>query len=154
MAARPTIARTRTVLAVACAALGTLALGACGNTVSTGAFKGEEREVAQAIANLQSDVTAGDEQKICSKDLAGAVLARLNAAPGGCKRVIKDQLAEIDSSTVRVDSVALSGAGAQPTATAKVRSIVSGKTRISTVSLVKEAGKWKISAVSLATGGR
>ena len=76
------------------------------------------------------------------------MVARLNAAPGGCKRVIKDQLAEIDSSDVRVDSVALSGAGAARTATAKVRSIVSGKTRASTVSLLKEGGKWKISAVS------
>jgi hypothetical protein len=149
MAARLTIAaRARAVLAVACAALPALSLAACGKTVSTGAFKGEQREVAQAIANLQADVTAGDAQKICSTDLAGARVARLNAAPGGCRRVIKDQLAEIDSSTVRVDSVALSGAGAQRTATAKVRSIVSGKTRASTVSLVKEAGKWKISAVS------
>jgi hypothetical protein len=149
MAARPTIAApARAVLTVACAALPAMALGACAKTVSTSAFKGEAREVAQAISNLQSDVTARDEQKICNNDLAGAVVARLNAAPGRCKRVIKDQLAEIDSSDVRVDSVALSGVGAQRTATAKVRSIVSGKTRASTVSLVKEGGKWRISAVS------
>ena len=149
MAAPLTIAAAaRAVLAVACAALFAVALGACAKTVSTGAFKGEEREVAQAVSNLQSDVTAGAEQKICSNDLAGAVVARLNAAPGGCKRVIKDQLAEIDSSDVRVDSVALSGAGAARTATAKVRSIVSGKTRAATVTLSKEGTRWKIAAVS------
>src|SRR3981081_52465 len=97
MAARLTIAaRARAVLAVACAALPALSLAACGKTVSTGAFKGEQREVAQAIANLQSDVTAGDAQKICSNDLAGARVARLNAAPGGCQRVVKDQLARED----------------------------------------------------------
>ena len=91
MAAPLTIAAAaRAVLAVACAALFAVALGACAKTVSTGAFKGEEREVAQAIANLQSDVTAGDQQKICRNDLASAVVARLNAAPGGCKRVIKN----------------------------------------------------------------
>ena|SRR5438876_345633 len=148
MAARLTIAApARAVLAVACAALLAVALGGCAKSVSTGSFKGEEREVAQAVANLQSHVTAGEEHKICSNDLAGAVVARLNAAPGGCKRAIKDQLAEIDSSDVRVDSVALSG-GAQRTATAKVRSIVSGKTRAATVTLSKEGTRWKIAAVS------
>lgn len=138
----------RALLACACAALLAVALGACAKTVSTGSFKGEEHEVAQVIANLQSDLAASDGQKICGNDLASAVVAPLNAAPGGCKRVIKDQLAEIDSSEVHVDSITLGGGGAQRTATAKVRSIVSGKTRSSTVSLLKEAGKWKISAVA------
>jgi hypothetical protein len=132
------------LLAGACAALLPLALSACGKTVSTGSFKGEEHGVAQAIANLQSDVTAGEQQKICRNDLAAAVVARLNAAPGGCTRVIKDQLAEIDSSDVRVDAVTVRGASAS----AQVRSIFSGKTRRSTVSLLREGAKWKIAAVS------
>ena len=39
---------------------------------ASNSFKGEEHEVAQTIANLQTDASAGDQQKICSNDLAGA----------------------------------------------------------------------------------
>jgi hypothetical protein len=125
-----------------------LALGACGaSTVSTSGFQGEQRQVAQAISNLQSDVSTADQSKICDTDLARAVVARLNAAPGGCKAVIKEQLAEIDSSSLTIKSVQLGGTGAQPTATATVRSTYGGKTRSSTVSLRKEEGKWKVSGV-------
>jgi hypothetical protein len=139
-----TIAPTSALIAATCA----LALGGCGQAVSTSAFKGEEHEVAQVISNLQSDVSAGEQQKICSNDLASAVVARLDAASGGCQAVIKEQLSEIDSATVAVDKVTLAGAAAKRTAKASVRSIYSGKTRASTVSLVKEQGKWKVSAVS------
>ena len=132
----------------ACAALLGVALSACAKTVSTGAFQGEQREVAKAIANLQSDVTAGDQRKICSNDLASEVVARLDAARGGCRAVIKEQLSEIDSSDLRIDSIQLSVAGAQRTASARVRSVYGGKTTSSTLSLLKQGGKWKISAVS------
>jgi ribosomal protein S20 len=137
----------KALTAGACAAL-CLALGACAKTVSTGAFSGEQKEVAQAVSNLQSDVTAADQSKICSNDLAARIVARLNAAPGGCKAVIKEQVAEIDSAELSIQSVQLSGAGAQRSAKASVRSKYAGKTRSGTVSLLKEGGKWKISALS------
>jgi hypothetical protein len=138
----------KALFACACAALLGMALSACAKTVSTRAFHGEQREVADAISNLQSDVTAADQRKICRNDLASEVVARLNAASGGCTAVIKEQLAEIDSSDLTVDSIQLSGAGAQRAASAKVRSVYEGKTRISTLSLLKQGGRWKISAVS------
>ena len=135
-------------IACACAALLAAALSACAKTVSTGAFQGEQHEVAQAISNLQSDVTAGEERKICSNDLASEVVARLDAAPGGCTGAIKEQLLEIDSSDLSVESIQLSGTGAQRVVSARVRSTYGGKKRTSTVTLVKQGGKWKISAVS------
>ena len=135
-------------IGLACAALLAAALGACAKTVSTGSFQGEKHEVAQAISNLQSDVTAGEERKICSNDLASEVVARLDAAPGGCTGAIKEQLREIDSSDLSVESIQLSGTGAQRVASARVRSTYGGKKRTSTVTLVKQGGKWKISAVS------
>jgi ABC-type lipoprotein release transport system permease subunit len=137
--------------AVPCAAilaLAGLALGACGQTVSTSSFKGEQHEVAQALANLQSHVSTSDESKLCTDDLARAVVARLISARGGCKAVIKDQLGQIDNTNMEVDSIAFGGAGAQRTATASVRSVYGGKTRRSTVRLVKEAGKWKLLSAS------
>jgi hypothetical protein len=121
-----------------------LALSACASTVSTASFKGEQHKVAQTIANLQADATAGEQKKICTEDFAAAVVAKLGGSKG-CEEAIKKQLAEIDSLEVSVQSVKLAAGGAS--ATAAVRSIYEGKTRPSSISLVKETGKWKISAL-------
>jgi hypothetical protein len=134
--------------ALICAPLMAVSFAACSKTLSISAFKGEEHAVAQTISNLQADVTAGDEQKICTNDLAAPVAARLNAAPGGCKQAIKSQLTELDNFEVAVQSVHLARTGAQPTATAHVTSTYAGKTKASTLSLVKEGGKWKISSLA------
>jgi hypothetical protein len=129
------------------APLAALALAGCGGTVASTNFSGERNEVAKAIASLQSDVNAQEEQKVCNNDLASAVVTRLNAATGGCKQALKQQLTEIDNSEVKVDSVQLGSGSAADTATARVRTIYSGKTRASTVSLRKENGKWKLVAI-------
>ncbi|MGD1056103.1 MAG: hypothetical protein ABR992_01680 [Solirubrobacteraceae bacterium] len=121
-----------------------LALSACGSTVSTTNFKGEQKEVAQTIANLQADATAGGQNKICANDLAAAVVNGLRGTKR-CEEAIKKQLAEIDSLEVSVQSIKL--AAGSTSATAAVTSIYEGKKRPSTVSLVKEGGKWKISAL-------
>jgi hypothetical protein len=121
-----------------------LALSACASTVSTASFKGQQHEVAQTISNLQADATAGEQKKICANDLSVAVVNKLGGTKG-CEEAIKKQLAEIDSLEVSVQSVKLAAGGAS--ATAAVRSVYEGKKRPSSVSLVKEAGKWKISAL-------
>jgi sorbitol-specific phosphotransferase system component IIBC len=121
-----------------------LALSACASTVSTASFKGGQHNVAQTIANLQTDATAGEQKKICANDLAAAVVSRLGGTKR-CEAAIKKQLTEIDSLTVSVQSVKLAAAGTS--ATAAVTSVYEGKKRPSSVSLVKEGGKWKISAL-------
>jgi len=140
-------ASAKPLLTSACVAL-SVALGACGQAVSTGSFSGEQREVAREISNLQSHVTAAEHAKICSNDLASQVVTRLQAAPGGCKAVIKEQLAEVDSSTLSINSIQLSGAGGQRSAVASVKSVYGGKTRTSTLLLVKQNGAWKVAGVS------
>jgi hypothetical protein len=122
-------------------------LAACSNSVATSSFTGEEHEIAQAISNLQADATAGDEKKLCTNDLAASVVAPLNRFRGGCTQAIKNQLAEIDSFELSIKAVRSPTPGTPPTATATVKSTWSGKSRLSTVSLVKEAGKWKVSAL-------
>jgi hypothetical protein len=135
-------------LALLCASLLGVGLSACGNTVSVStAFKGEEHEVAQAISNLQADATTANEQRICANDLANAVVTRLSSAKGGCRQAIKNQLGEVDSFELSVQSIQVSAAGTRHTAIAHVKSVYSGKTRSSTLLLVKEGGKWKISAL-------
>jgi hypothetical protein len=129
-----------------CAVLLVVGLSACATTVSTSGYKGEAKDVAQTIKNLQSDVTAGDEKKVCRNDLAGSVVKSLSSAKGGCQQAIKDQMAEIASFEVSVQSIQVTSPA--KSATARVKSKHSGKDRISTVSLVKEAGKWKIAKLS------
>jgi hypothetical protein len=125
-----------------------LALGGCASAVSVSSFKGEEKEVAQTIADLQRDTSARDEHKVCTRDLASALLARLNEAPGGCAGAIKNQQEEIDPGLeVTVKSVTLAGPASARTASARVKSTFSGKTRASTLTLVKERKRWKISGL-------
>ena len=136
-----TIPPHRRALALLCAPLLALGVGACGSTtVSTSSFKGEDRAVAQAVANLQSNATAGEERKICAADLAGPIVTRLGGTKG-CEATIKHQLTEVDSFEVTVESVQVAGTKA----TANVRSTKSGKTWLATLALVREGGKWKTS---------
>lgn len=123
-------------LAAVCA----VALVSCGETVSSGKFKGEAHNVAEAVASFQKDATAGDQKKLCENDLAQSIVGRLHSA-GGCQAVLKEQLGQVDALNLTVESVAVKGATAQ----ARVKSTWSGSNRISTLSLMREAGHWKIS---------
>jgi Putative lumazine-binding len=135
---------TRRTIALLCAPLLATGVSACGNTVSTSSFKGEQQKVAQTVAHLQSHATALEAKKICGEDLAAANVARLNAAAGGCKRAIESQLKQIDSFETTVQSVQIKGA----TATARVKGINGGKKSVQTMTFAKEGGKWRISGVS------
>jgi hypothetical protein len=134
----------RRPLALLCLPLSGLALSACASTTSTAAFKGQQHEVAQTLANLQSHATAAEEKKICGEDLALAAIRRLGGAKR-CEAAIKSQLAEVDSLEVTVESVQIASDGTS--ATAEAVSVHEGKKRTSTVALVKEGGKWRISAL-------
>jgi hypothetical protein len=127
-----------------CLALLAVGPAACGNAVSTSGFKGEQHAIAETISSLQADATAGEQKKICANDLAAAVVKRLGGTKG-CERAIKDQVAEIDSLETKVESIQLGAGGA--TATARVRSTYGGKAVFRTISLVREGGKWKVSAL-------
>jgi hypothetical protein len=119
-----------------------MSVTACATTTSTAKFKGAEHEVAQTVANLQSDVTSGEQKKICANDLASTVVNRLGGRQK-CEAALKTQLGQIDSTEAAVESVQVNGA----TATAKVKATYSGKKKLSTLSLQKESGKWKISTL-------
>ena len=135
--------KARQAIAVLCAPVLAAGVAACGDTVSTSAFKGEQQKVAQTVANLQSDATALEAKKICSEDLSKARVAQLNAAPGGCKKAIEQQVKQIDNYDTTVEAVAIAGR----TATAKVKSDYAGKKAIQTLTLVKEGGQWRVSGV-------
>jgi len=128
----------------ASACLLALALAGCASSTSTAGFSGERHAAAQTVANLQSHATNAEDDKICGEDLAAAVVSRLGGAKR-CETTIKSQLAEVDVPEVTVEAIVLGKDGSS--ATARVKSTYEGKKRISPVHLVKEAGKWKISAL-------
>lgn len=129
----------------ACAVAIALGVAACGGTESsTGSYKGEKAKVAEAISSLQSDATAGDAKKVCSKDLAASVGKRLEASGGTCVKALESQLREVDTFNLTVESIEVKGAQA----TAKVKSTWSGKLREKTLSLVREGGSWKVDSLS------
>jgi copper chaperone CopZ len=134
-------------LALLCGSLLALGLAACGNSSGSNSFKGEEHEIAQTIANLQSDATVGEQKKICATVLSSGLVKQLSTGKGGCAQAIKNQISEVDSFTVNVKSVHVTTAAGQHTGTASVTSIRQGKTAPSTLLLIKEGGKWKISGV-------
>ena len=108
----------------------------------TAGFKGTEHDVAQTVANLQSDITSGEQKKVCSNDVSSAVVQRLGGKKR-CETTIKDQIGEIDSTELQVESVKVSGSSA----TAVVKSTFGGKKRERTVTFTHEGGKWKIASL-------
>ncbi|HUA73947.1 MAG TPA: hypothetical protein VL988_04245 [Solirubrobacteraceae bacterium] len=141
--ARPAASNRKRLLALPCVLALALGLSACAKTVSSNGLKGDSKDAAETIKNFQTHVTSGDEKKICGEDLAKTLVSKLSAQAGGCEGAIKDQLKEVDNFEVTLEAMQASGT----TATAHVRSIYSGKNRKGTLTLVKEAGKWKISGL-------
>lgn len=133
--------KARGAAAVA-AALLAVALASCGGTVSTGSFKGPSKAVAERISDFQSDVGAKDEKKLCNRDFASAVRARLQAAGGTCVEALQKQLGAITDFEISVSSIAVHG----KSASARVKSTWSGKQRTTAMQLVEEGGAWRIAA--------
>jgi hypothetical protein len=129
--------------ALLCAPALALTLAACGEAVSTGGFKGESHNVAQTLSNFQKDATAGDQVKLCQRDLAAKLTSGLKGA-GGCQSKLESQLKQVDALNLTVESIVVKGASAQ----ARVKSTWSGKNRITTLSLVREGARWKIAGAS------
>ena len=130
----------RRLLAIASVPVCALGVSACATTTSTSSFKGTDHAIAQRVADLQADETAGEEKKICANDLAAGVVKRLGGQKG-CEAGVKDQV--VDNTEAVVESVQVSGTSA----TAKVKGTVAGKKRITTVAFQKEGSQWKISSL-------
>jgi hypothetical protein len=134
------VGQSRLIVIALAVLAATLGLSACGETGASN-FKGESHAVAQTVSDFQSDVTARDEKKVCENDLAATLKTSLQKNAGGCRAALKKQLLEVDSPTLTIESVAIKGT----TASARVKSLYSGKNRLTTMTLVKEGSRWKIS---------
>jgi hypothetical protein len=135
--------RLRQLTTALCAIAFTVWSTACGETASTSNFKGESHNVAQTVSDFQSDASAGNQKKLCENDLAASLTTRLRS--GGCQAALKNQLHEIDALNMTIESINVGGTSTR--ALARVKSTYSGKSRITTLTLVKEGSRWKISGV-------
>ncbi len=128
-------------LVASIAALGTIALAGCATTTSTSKFKGESHAVAEVISSFASNAGTADGQTICEQDLSKALKAKLSSSGTSCKSAIEEQLHEVDTFSLTIESISVAG----NQASAKVSSTISGKPKPETLTLVKEGKSWKIS---------
>lgn len=115
----------------------------CGTATSTSKFHGESHAVAQRISEFQSHASGSSHSEICKSDLSAALRARLTTPHRSCTKAIEEQLRQVDTFEVEIQSISLAGTRAS----ARVKSTWSGKQSATTLSLVKEAGSWRIAAL-------
>jgi hypothetical protein len=119
------------------------ALGGCtqATTTSTKGFSGQEKAVAQAVADLSSNGSRKKAAAICANVLAASLRQQITAAGSSCPTEMRKAIDDADDFNLKVDSVQVNGSKA----TAKVKGTNRGKDVIRTFSFVREAGGWRIS---------
>jgi hypothetical protein len=132
--------------ALAAAACAALAVGCAPTTSSNtklGNFRGDQRQVAQAVVDFQRAANDGDDQRICRDLLAKALAGRLAARGRGCPAVVHEAIRDADSLDTTVQSVQVTGRRAS----ARVKLETGKKDRTTTLSLVLEGGTWRIAGL-------
>jgi hypothetical protein len=126
------------------------ALGACGQSAkdSAGDFRGDQRDVAQTVEDLQSFARKGDAAKICSEVLAKDLVTKIQSSSRKpCDKALKDAIADADAFELTVKKVTVAG----DRATATVKSEGGGsQDRTDTLTLVRAQSAWKIATLGAA----
>jgi hypothetical protein len=126
------------------------ALGACGQAAkdSAGDFRGDQKDVAQTVEDLQSFARKGDAGKICAEVLAKDLVAKIqSASKKPCDQALKDTIADADAFELSVKKVRVDG----DRATATVRSEGGGdQDRTESLTLVRDRSAWKIATLGAA----
>jgi hypothetical protein len=130
-------------------AAGALLAAGCGATTSSDeedppVLRGEQQLVGQAIEDLQDAATEGDEERICRELLAKDLAERLGGTGQECEPTVRDALENTDTTDLTVRAVTVSGM----TATARVEAERGDADRVTTVGLVKEGARWRISRLT------
>ncbi len=128
------------------AAVAVLLAGCAGTTDSTSDFKGESQDVAQVIEDYQDAARKGDDDKVCNRLLATALVKKIEAdGQDRCQDRMKDALRDVDAFELDVKKVAVTGTSA----TATVKSPGGSDPHEQQVTLVKEGtpATWKISEI-------
>jgi putative lumazine-binding protein len=109
---------------------------------SAGDFRGAQRQAAQAIEDLESAASDGDQAKICRDLLSRALAGRLASSGRSCPATVDEALKDTDSFDITVESVRVNG----ERATARVKLETGDDDRRATISLVREGNRWRIAS--------
>jgi hypothetical protein len=131
-------------LAALLALLAALVLAACGSagTDSSTNFKGDQREVASTIEDLQSAAADDNASKICRSLLAKSLLDQIGTG-AECQKAVGRAIDAADTNELDVKSVRVTGT----TATARVESGKGDSATTRTVRLEREGSNWKIASL-------
>jgi hypothetical protein len=135
---RPVLALLLAALAIAAIAAG-CAPQSSSSSNDTDKFKGAQKDVAQAVEDLESAANKSDQGKICRELISSAFRAKLSAH-GACTTVVDGAVKDADSVGMTVDQVRIDG----DKATARVTFETGKKDRTGTIPLVREGGRWRI----------
>ncbi|HEX2085202.1 MAG TPA: hypothetical protein VHF89_05930 [Solirubrobacteraceae bacterium] len=115
-----------------------LALAACGSQ-----YTGPEKEVEDAIKDLQQAAERDEAGTICNELLAKAVVDRIRGAQGDCEDAIQKALDRTDSFRLTVESIRIVD---RTNARARVETGTEEE-NVELMLLVREGDRWKVSAL-------
>ena len=122
------------------------AVSGCGATASADPadYTGEAKAVATAVDDLQEAISSRDEEELCGRLLAPALVDAIRAkSKQSCEDGLEDGLKDVDDAAIDVpeNAIAVSGSSAAVT-------VESGKDdRRDRLTMTKVGGRWKLSAL-------
>ena len=122
-----------------------LLLAGCGASAepsSVEKFRGEDREVAQKVEDLQRAGERREPETICRDILSRALVQQLEAAGTTCPEEMQKAIEDADDFALDVQDVNVSGS----TATVTVRRGDDGPTE--TMEFTQEGGQWRATSLS------
>jgi hypothetical protein len=135
--------RSALLLAAVAAVLAGCAPSTTSSSNSTSKFRGDQRQVAQTIEDLEAAANDGNETKICNELLARSLAGRVGAHGASCPVAAKAAVKDADSVGMTVEQVRIDG----DRATARVKLERGDNDRVTNIQLVREGGRWKVSAL-------
>ena len=128
------------------AVLAALILAGCGaqaeSDSSVDTFRGEDRNVAQKVEDLQEAGEGRNPEDICADILAASLVDELEEAGSDCQQEMQKAIDDADDFELEVLDVSVTGT----TATAEVRRGDDGPTQ--TMQFTQERGEWRATALS------
>jgi hypothetical protein len=128
------------------AVLAALVLAGCGaqasDDSSVDTFRGEERNVAQKVEDLQDAGESRKPEDICADILSPSLVDELEQAGSDCQQEMRKAIDDADDFDLEVLDVTVTGT----TATARVRRGEDGPTQ--TMQFTQERNEWRATALS------
>ena len=129
-----------------CLFAGALTLAGCdsgGSDSDSEPIKGAPKQVAAAVAALDSATRAGRWDEICDRLFTHS--ARARAGGGDCAELLRAATEDVRRPRVRLLSIRIKG----PTAEARVRTRSAGESAVDeTIALRRERGRYRIASLS------